>query len=94
MAKLYLKQNGSQIKATVEMNGKEVLNEKFKKSEAISKITEYYTSYSIDYVEHSTKTPGIGGAGTWTTMWYRNEVQVIEFFEDLDWIFRDKRKAN
>lgn len=93
MAKLYVKQNGSKVTAEIEMNGKVVLKENFKKSEAVSKITEYYTDYSIDYVERMVKTPCIGGAGTWTTYWYRDEVQIIEFFEDLEWIFRDKRKA-
>lgn len=94
MAELYLKQRGTQIEAKVWMNSKLVLKERFKRSEAIAKIEEYLEKYSISYVEHSIKDQGIGGAGTWTTYWYRKEIEIIEFVENLEWIFRDKRKAN
>lgn len=93
MAKLYLKQKGTQVEAWIEVEGKVVLNEKFKKSEAIAKLDGYFKAYDIDFVEHNWKVQGIGGAGCWSTLVADSPKLVEHFKETYSWTFRDKRKA-
>ena len=93
MAKLYIKQNGSKVAVEIEMNGKAIISESFKKSEAIARLNSYFDNYEIDSVEYRWKTQGIGGAGSWSTLTADKPELVEHFKETYSWTFRDKRKA-